>query len=1305
VALAAGEWLRQPALWPALVALAGALAALLLPADADEPVAARLAAWLAVALVLVLGLAEYRRIHLIQAWPAEHASRVERAAGRAVRDLDAMAARLERMAEAGARIDPRLPERAYQEARRALPRRGPETGLVVFDAAGTPAVWSGHHRLPVRPSGPGLAVHHDAFYSVLEVRRQRPGGGVVVASALLHADPLAPPGAESVLDRAGQATGAALAIVDSVLPGPDGIAWPRESPVAALQVATPSRDEAWASLSHRSGTRAGWLLVVMILVAAAGRPVRRTGILLLAVLPWLAVRVPLGDILGLDTLFSPASFFSPILGPLSGSAGTLALAGFAAFVLAVGLWHMRLPWPGLRVALGIVALLAGPYLVRELGRGITPPATGVGDSLWFAWHLALLMPAAALLVAAAALFRGDATPRGPGWIPLVGGVLGVVAGIVGVLVFTGRPGWPVWYTAFWMPAVILAARPGPPWATVTAIGLVAGTGASVMTWGASMAGRTDVALRDVARLGLEPDALAEPLLLDLGQEALTWPGPAGARDLYRLWRASALRDQGYPTRMALVGPGGAEAQLVVDDLALTDSAFFARARAIEPWERPTVFRVTVPPGVHHVLAAPLSGGQTLLVATAPRSVLIQPAPLGRILETGPVRSTLYQLALAPRAGADTPASGWRREGWALRSIRQVPWEEAVWDVHATIPLGRPGSLFVRGGLVVLVDVTLLALLWLLAERIAGVRRRFPGFPRQARSWQARLALALSVFFAAPAALLAALGTQQLAGTAVQSRDLVLDRTLRDAMPADGFSGDSGQVAGLLGQQARRVDADLALYAAGRRVAVSDPILADLAVFPGLLPPRVHHAIHLDGERYAGEGRRSTPIRAGHAAAEIAGRVEGGVLATVAASLERAVEERQRDVVFTLLLVTVLGVLAAVVAARWAARGLSRPVAALRDAALAFGQGHPVPPPPSRPPTEFEPVFEAFGRMAADVRAGQAALEAARRQTEAVLANVSTGVIAVDADGRVLLANARAEEAVGVTLGAGDVLAERLVGPWAEPAARLDGPASSLEVDSGGRRYEVRFTPLPLDDGGLILAIHDVTESTRAARVLAWADVANQVAHAIKNPLTPLRLGIQHLQRVREQRPARFDEALSETSARILAEIERLDALARAFARLAAPTEAVRPPEAVDCAVVAAEVAALYRMAPDVALTLDIPAGSTVPAQRDELTEVLLNLCDNARNAGAGQVTIRLRGRVLEVEDDGEGIADEHLPHIFEPRFSTRSSGSGLGLAIVRRMVESWGAAVSVRSTAGRGALFRIRFPAEEAGATPGEARP
>src|SRR4029079_19660128 len=102
--------------------------------------------------------------------------------------------------------------------------------------------------------------------------------------------------------------------------------------------------------------------------------------------------------------------------------------------------------------------------------------------------------------------------------------------------------------------------------------------------------------------------------------------------------------------------------------------------------------------------------------------------------------------------------------------------------------------------------------------------------------------------------------------------------------------------------------------------------------------------------------------------------------------------------------------------------------------------------------------------------------------------------------------------------------------------------------------------------------------SRAERGLAWGEMARQVAHEIKNPLTPVRLGIQHLQRAHRDRRPDFDQTLDDTARRILSEIDRLDTIARAFSRFAAPGAEPPPLERLDVVAVATEGVQLYRLA-------------------------------------------------------------------------------------------------------------------------------
>jgi signal transduction histidine kinase len=287
--------------------------------------------------------------------------------------------------------------------------------------------------------------------------------------------------------------------------------------------------------------------------------------------------------------------------------------------------------------------------------------------------------------------------------------------------------------------------------------------------------------------------------------------------------------------------------------------------------------------------------------------------------------------------------------------------------------------------------------------------------------------------------------------------------------------------------------------------------------------------------------------------------------------------------------------------------------------------------------------------------------------------------------------------VGVVLGlmAAIVLSGAAARALARPLEALRRAA--LDVATGAApTVAAGDVPAELEPirGALAQAATDVEKGQRAQRVLAWGEMARQVAHEIKNPLTPIRLGVQHLLRLQTERPGEVERALPETGSRILAEIDRLDGIARSFSRFALPGAEGMPVDAVPLAAVVEDVVRLYRIGESGPRYVHaVPPEVVALARRDELVEVLVNLCENARDAGSRSVSVTARaeteGVVLEVADDGRGIAPGDLTRVFEPRFSTTTSGSGLGLAIAKRLVESWGGRIAIAASGPMGTVVRL----------------
>jgi signal transduction histidine kinase len=1342
-ALAAAEWLRgggDAAAWAWVAGVAG-LAAVALGARRPYRPLAVVAALssLALGVVLVKGAVQVGRIQCC--WPAFREARVTVASRALQSTLAAAMQQARRLAERGATAALLPREAAFAALARATAAgpRGIERGVVIIEPNGTLFAWAGRHRaVPAPDTAPELRAVITPFYAVLEARRQTPAG-VAVGTVLLSAAPAMPDQDRTVGAVFERAHGVGLQFYS---PGYG----PRDERVfdicpagcehgdTLLSVLTISPAQGDAKLAALAGTSrlAGIVLALTLalLLAAAAPGVGRWGVALAG--GWALLRAsPLVPGIDPPGLFSPATFYRPVAGVAGASAGTLMVAGILVLIAASGLWRRgvrRRPW---NRAAALFLVLAAPYLVRYFGRGIAPPAGGVSMALWLSWQGALAVTAMALILLAAALVRGPTEPSRVPWsLPAACAWAGVAA-VSGLWLWSPYGAWPEWYTFLWLPALGGVILPAPRRWALPGIAVVAGTAAALITWGAAVEGRLQLAERDARRLGREGDELAVALLERLGQQVLARAEPHTAGDLYTLWVGSPLVTEDYPAVLQLWDASGraiAELPLATLELPPAVPAAFAASRPTAGGG-PRIETVEWVPGVHYVLVVPFASGEVLTVVVGPRSRLLPPDRTARFLRGDPGVEPPYAISLSLPDPSSANSAGarltWRRVGWAARGERRVDLPEGVRHVHVRVDLRGPWALLVRGSLVVLLDVALLAGVWLFALVVAeGWRPRAPTLLATLRtSYRARLTAALVAFFVLPVLGFAAWSFARLADEARRSGDLLIRQTLRDAVASAGaIAGDRPegipQSVVLLG---RGLNAELWLYRRGRLVGTSSPVLTELGlVDPFLAPPAFLLTLEDELELTTDARTAGRPTRVGYRVVGAGASGEQAILAAPQLVDDERVRRQQEDLALALVLATLAGLVAAVYLAGLAAGGLAKPVAALRDAALAVGRGSEPAAFPPGAPREFEPVLSAFARMATDVRRSQAAIEEARQRTARVLANVATGVIAVDDALRVTMANARAAELLGDALAPGDEL------PLAAPAwgavwqavnafmAAKGDAIEEKEFEIAGRQIRVQLAPLGPAPDGCVIALDDATALTRAARVLAWGEMARQVAHEIKNPLTPIRLGIQHLQRVKRGGgaggAASFETTLQETADRILVEIDRLDGIARAFSRFGAPAAEQPPLETVDLAAAAREVVQLYGLgsgqrggkgeARFEVQTADGAAGAL--ARKDEVKEVLVNLLENARDAGAKRVVVHVRdgGRTLSVADDGRGIAAEILPRVFEPTFSTTSSGSGLGLAIARRLVESWGGTIGLESEPGRGTTVTLTLQGSDAAHTP-----
>jgi signal transduction histidine kinase len=226
---------------------------------------------------------------------------------------------------------------------------------------------------------------------------------------------------------------------------------------------------------------------------------------------------------------------------------------------------------------------------------------------------------------------------------------------------------------------------------------------------------------------------------------------------------------------------------------------------------------------------------------------------------------------------------------------------------------------------------------------------------------------------------------------------------------------------------------------------------------------------------------------------------------------------------------------------------------------------------------------------------------------------------------------------------------------------------------------------------------------KSERESAWKEMARQIAHEINNPLTPMKLNIQYLQRIKEQDNKKFDEYFKRVTKTVIDQIDVLSSIASAFSDFAKISGFRNEP--VDLSEKIREVAFLFGNSPETKIELLLPEEKkiVVMGDKDHLSRALINLIKNGMQAipseQAGLVRIELEQLEdyarITVTDNGTGIASEIHDRLFEPSFTTKSSGMGLGLAITKRIVENMKGEIRFQTSPGNGTSFIVELPLAE----------
>ncbi|HEY6464597.1 MAG TPA: ATP-binding protein [Candidatus Acidoferrales bacterium] len=388
--------------------------------------------------------------------------------------------------------------------------------------------------------------------------------------------------------------------------------------------------------------------------------------------------------------------------------------------------------------------------------------------------------------------------------------------------------------------------------------------------------------------------------------------------------------------------------------------------------------------------------------------------------------------------------------------------------------------------------------------------------------------------------------------------------------------------------------------------------------------------------------------------------------------------------------------------------------------------------------ELGTLIRSFNKMTAQLGEGrrqineftrsleQALEEGERRRKlmETVLENIPTGVVSLNETGEIVRVNSAAASILG-DYARGARSLQELLGEEAARAVmhlmrrslRMGAASREIEIATAGRLVRAAVTVSSLgprrSNPGFIVAIDDLTELLRAQKAAAWQEVAQRIAHEIKNPLTPIQLSAQRMLRYLERnnvgrspdRATEFEQMAAQCAGLIEQEVQTLESLVEEFSQFAR-FPAARLASADVNTIVASALQLFDGRLDGVTIRTqyerDLPP---VKADEELMRRVIANLIDNAAEAMEGTkvriltVTTHLRsdGDAIEIvaADSGHGISPKDKERLFLPHFSTKERGTGLGLAIASRIVAEHNGTIRVEDNQPTGTRFVIRFPAME----------
>ena len=407
-------------------------------------------------------------------------------------------------------------------------------------------------------------------------------------------------------------------------------------------------------------------------------------------------------------------------------------------------------------------------------------------------------------------------------------------------------------------------------------------------------------------------------------------------------------------------------------------------------------------------------------------------------------------------------------------------------------------------------------------------------------------------------------------------------------------------------------------------------------------------------------------------------------------------------ILTMLIITMFIILAAIWFSHYIVKNLTYPLEQLAEAAKRLAKGNLNVHVDITSKDEIGILIDEFNHMVEQLRNLYEELELKNRELayskqylETILETAKTGVIFSDKDGKIQKVNSAAINIL-------EIPGEHIIGKdILEFLSELNLDPVELEkgqkVKLDGKILLMKLTKIKDTDRGYVLVIDDITNIVHAEKILAWKEIAQRIAHEIKNPLTPIKLSAERILRQYEKQNPNFPEILNKATNIILKEVDYLSNLVREFNQFASIENKFRK-EHFKINDLLSELKDSYETT-DFKVIIEAYEDIYLTGDKTLLRQALANLIQNSYEATEGQserwVKIKVKKAddkvIIDIIDNGTGIPEEDLDKIFSPYFSKKVKGSGLGLSIAKEIIELHSGIIkAVKSD--KGAHFVIELP-------------